>query len=132
MSDIRKMTLIGFCLLMVVVAVIVLASYIGHVEYERTIPEQEENALLQLDEKADLFEEQNAFYGLTFASPRSEEQVNGFTALVNELIGRGWITLGSARFVGKASTYASSMNSASMLVQTLVRPEALQRQESLP
>lgn len=29
------------------------------------------------------------------------------------------------------STYASSMNSTSMLVQTLVRPEALQRQENL-
>lgn len=131
MSDIRKMTRIGFCLLMVVVAVIVLASYIGHVEYERTIPEREENALLQLDERADLFEEQNAFYGLVFASPRSEEQVNGFTALVNELIGRGWIPLGSARLIGKASTYASSMNSASMLIQTLIRPEALQRQENL-
>lgn len=131
MSDIRKMTLIGFCLLIVIVAVIVLASYIGHVKYEKTLPERKENALLQLDEKADLFEEQNAFYGLVFASPRSEEQVNEFTALVNELIGRGWIPLSSARLIGKASTYASSINSASMLIQTLIRPEALQRQENL-
>ena len=107
MSDIRKMTLIGFCLLMVVVAVIVLASYIGHVEYEKTLPERKENALHQMDEKADLFEEQNAFYDLVFASPRSEEQVDELTALVNEMIGRGWIPLGSARLIGKASTYAS-------------------------
>lgn len=32
---------------------------------------------------------------------------------------------------GCFSTYASSMSSTSMLMQTLVRPEALQRQESL-
>lgn len=133
MSDsIRKKTLIGFCLLMVVVAVIVLASYLGYLGYERTIPEREEKTLLQLDERADLFEEQNAFYGLVFANPRTEGQVNEFTALVNKLIGRGWIPVGSARLVGEVSTYASSMNSASMLVQTLVRPEALQRQEDLP
>lgn len=42
------------------------------------------------------------------------------------------MAMGSARLVGEVSTYASSMNSASMLVQTLVRPEALQRQENLP
>ena len=127
MSDIRKKTQIGLCLLMTIVAVI----YLGHVGYERTMPERDENARLQLDEKADLFEEQNAFYGLVFASPRSEEQVDELTALVNELIGRGWIPLGSARLIGKAPTYASSMNSASMLIQTLIRPEALQRQENL-